>query len=186
MVYTKLFSHKISTEKSTGMIFFLALLTGSILGVFFARFQCLASRVCLPPVQELSLAVSQRHLISIIAVDSVFSILLLLSSFAGHRKAFCLSLFFLKGFCISYFIYLFVFFFQAHGFLIAFSVLLLHGFLLLPLQLTSAYLLLLDRPSKQRNTSISVLCISNLAAALLCAVLEYFALPAIFTSHLTF
>ncbi len=186
MVYTKLFSKNNLTEKNIGMKFFLALLIGSFLGVLLARFHCLASCVRLPPLQNLTVSLSGREFLSLIAVDSVFSLLLLFSSLAAHKKVFFLSLFFLKGFCISYFIFLFAYFFQSQGFLIAFSVLLLHGLLMLPLQLTSAYLLLIEQHSSKRKSFVSGLCLSNLAAALVCAVVEHFALPAIFNAHLTF
>lgn len=186
MVYTKLFSNKISTEKSTGMIFFLVMVIGSICGILLGRLQCLSSCIRLPPLQDLVVIICERQFIPLIAVDCVFSILLLLSSLAGHKKIFFLFLFFLKSFCISYFLYLFVYFFRIQGFVIAFSVLLLHGFLLLPLQLTSVYLILTEQHPAQRKPRFSVLCISNLAAAFCCAVAEFFAIPAIFSAHLSF
>lgn len=184
MVYTKFFSKKLSTEKSTGIIFFLVLLFGGFCGVTLSFFQCTASYVSLPTLQQLSCVISKRQIVSLIATDSVFSILLLLCSISGHKKAFFLVLFFLKGFCISYFIFLFVFFFRAQGFLIAFSVLLLHSFLLLPLQLTTAYFMLNEHHSDHHKTGFPFLCASNLAAALVCAVLEYYLLPAILNSHI--
>lgn len=186
LVYTKLFLKRVFTEKITGFIFLTVLLLGGFSGMMLARFQCTSSDICLPSLHDFSVAVSGRHLISLIAADSLFSVLLLLCSLSGYKKALFFCLFFLKGFCISYFIFLFVYFYQAHGLLFAASVLLLHSFFLLPLQLTSVYLLQSDAEGEQRKNHFPTLCALNLAAAFLCAVIEYYSLPAIFSSHIRF
>ena len=161
----------------------LLIILGGVLGASFSLFYCLDTETVPITLQELSLFVSQRDIFSLILTDALFSSLILICSFFGQKKICYCILFFLKGFCISYLSFLFLRFFHVHGFLFAFLVLLFHSFLLLPLQLVTAFVFSVRPPDRDgRRCFISFLAL-NSCSVLFCAVLERFCfllLPSMF------
>lgn len=158
------------------------MILGAIAGTLLCRFRYQINDAPMLSLQEVSLFISQRNIRSLILTDVLFSVLILIVSLLDQRRFFYWTLFFLKGFCISYFVFLFLCFYRFGGFLLAVCVLLLHSVLLLPLQLLTAFTLY-SVPAKQgrRKPFLSLLFL-NVCASVSCAFLEYSAFPLLFSA----
>lgn len=154
---------------------------GGLTGTLLAWLHCRSSVITLPSLHELSLFVSSRDLKQLLLTDAMFSVLVLAAALFGRRTLAYLSLFFLKGFCISYLSFIFIFHFQARGLFFAGSVLLFHTVLLLPLQILTAFLFSYYSGSAMPKKQLAALLVSHAAAIIVCAVSEQFALPTFFS-----
>lgn len=165
------------TENNYLFHFLLALLFGGLTGTLLCLLRFRTQNDFLPTLRDLSLTVSSRELRQIVMTDILFSLLVLFVSFFFQGNAVRSTLFFLKGFCCCYLCTLFVISYQTRGFLLAASLLLLHSFLLLPLQLTTAVTLAASSDGTQVRSKQIQLAAINAAAILICIFLEQYSVP---------
>lgn len=167
--------HSAPAEKKFLTLCTALLFLGSLAGTLCAVLQCRNTPPELPPLSALSVQIVSRGIPGLLLTDVLFSSLILFLALVRCAEAVYPVLFAVKGFCIAYLIFLFVFVFRSGGFLFAASVLLFHSFLLLPLQFSTAFFLgfLQDRVRRKCVTFTA----ANAAALLLCLVFDRCLLP---------
>lgn len=177
MICTNSVFEKENHKKKFIYIILFAMFLGCIFGSLLAYLHCSRANISMPSFSRMILYVARRDVKRILLTDALFSLFILICSFFGRRKIINIVLFLLKGFFVSYFCYIFIFFYQAHGLIFALCVLLLHSILLLPLQMVTAFTLsFLDDGVVLKKRFCSFLAL-NMAAVLICSILDSTFIP---------